>query len=461
MFSGKLEIKYLCGLMYQGKTVAFHTLGCKLNFSETSTIARMFQEKGFVKKDFSQAADVYVINTCSVTENADRECRSIVKNALALNPEAFIAVVGCYAQLKPGEISGIDGVDVVLGATEKFRLLNYINLSSKQEHAVVHNCEITEADFFVDAYSVGDRTRSFLKVQDGCDYSCTFCTIPLARGKSRSDTIENVINNANKIAGSGVKEIVLTGVNIGDFGYGRDIDGDVRKRKNYTFKDLVTELDKVAGIERFRISSIEPNLLKDEIIEFVASSKRFVPHFHMPLQSGSNAILKQMKRRYQRELYAERVSAIKKLMPECCIGVDVIVGFPGETEEHFLETYNFINSLDVSYLHVFTYSERDNTEAIIMEGVVPIAERKRRNKMLRILSAKKLRAFYETQRAKELTVIFEHENKDGFMFGFTQNYVKVKYPYNADLCNKPLDIIVGDFDEDGNMTCVVKEQLLA
>lgn len=421
----------------------------------------MFQEKGFVKKDFSQAADVYVINTCSVTENADRECRTIVKNALQLNPDAFIAVVGCYAQLKPTEISNIEGVDVVLGATEKFRLLNYINLSSKTEHAVVHNCEINEADFFVDAYSVGDRTRSFLKVQDGCDYSCTFCTIPLARGKSRSDTIENVISNANKIASSGVKEIVLTGVNIGDFGYGRDIDGDVRKRKNYTFLDLIEELDQVSGIERFRISSIEPNLLKDEIIRFVASSQRFVPHFHVPLQSGSNEILKQMKRRYQRELYADRVSTIKRLMPDCCIGVDVIVGFPGETEEHFLETYNFINSLDISYLHVFTYSERDNTEAKDMAGVVPVAERKRRNKMLRILSAKKLRAFYETQRAKEHVVIFEHENKNGFMYGFTENYVKVKYPYNADLCNQPLEVIVGDFDEDGNMTCVVKEQLLA
>jgi threonylcarbamoyladenosine tRNA methylthiotransferase MtaB len=348
-----------------------------------------------------------------------------------------------------------------LGATEKFRLLNYIHLSSKHKHAVIHNCEISEADFFVDSYSVGDRTRSFLKVQDGCDYSCTFCTIPLARGKSRSDTIENVISNANKIAESGVKEIVLTGVNIGDFGYGRDIDGDIKKRKNYTFFDLVKELDEVKGIERFRISSIEPNLLKDEIIEFVSSSKRFVPHFHIPLQSGSNIILKQMKRRYQRELYSDRVSEIKRMMPDCCIGVDVIVGFPGETEEHFLETYNFINSLDISYLHVFTYSERDNTEAIEMPGVVPIAERKRRNKMLRILSAKKLRAFYEKQKGKEFTVIFEHENKNGFMYGFTQNYVKVKYPYNAALCNTPVSIIAGDFDEDGNMTSAVKDPVPA
>lgn len=447
-------------MSFENKSVAFHTLGCKLNFSETSTIARLFQEKGFVKKDFSQPADVYVINTCSVTENADKECRTIVKNALAKNPEAFIAVVGCYAQLKPQEISNIEGVDVVLGATEKFKLLNYISFSGKNEHAFVHNCEIEEADFFVDAFSVGDRTRSFLKVQDGCDYSCTFCTIPLARGKSRSDTVENVISNAHKIAASGVKEIVLTGVNIGDFGYGQNIDGDIKKRKEYTFFDLVKELDNIEGIERFRISSIEPNLLKDEIIEFVSSSKRFVPHFHVPLQSGSNDILKKMKRRYQRELYSDRVENIKKLMPDCCIGVDVIVGFPGETEEHFLETYNFLNGLDVSYLHVFTYSERDNTEAIEMPGVVPIAERKRRNKMLRILSAKKLRAFYEKQKGKEFTVIFEHENKEGFMYGFTQNYVKVKAPFDIDLCNKPVGITVGDFDEEGNMTCLIKEPVL-
>lgn len=448
-------------MSFQGKTVAFHTLGCKLNFSETSTIGRLFMEKGFVKKDFSQAADVYVINTCSVTENADKECKSIVKNALSLNPEAFIAVIGCYAQLKPQEISSIYGVDVVLGATEKFKLLNYIDLSEKKKHAQIHNCEISEVGNFVDAYSVGDRTRSFLKVQDGCDYSCTFCTIPLARGKSRSDTIENVVSNAVKIAESGVKEIVLTGVNIGDFGYGRDIDGDDKKRKNDSFLDLIKELDEVEGIERFRISSIEPNLLKDEIIEFVASSQKFVPHFHIPLQSGSNAILKSMKRRYQKELYAERVTKIKNLMPDCCIGVDVIVGFPGETEEHFLETYNFINNLNISYLHVFTYSERDNTEAINLPNSVPLSERKRRNKMLRILSAKKLRSFYESQRAKLLTVIFENENKNGFMYGFTQNYVKVKYQYNQNLGNRPLDIIVSDFDEDGNMNCAVVELILA
>lgn len=444
-------------MSFSGKTVAFHTLGCKLNFSETSTIARLFMEKGFVKKSFSEAADVYVINTCSVTENADKECKSIVKTALSHNPDAFVAVVGCYAQLKPDDISRIEGVDVVLGATEKFKLLNYIDLSGKNTHAHIHNCEITEADFFVDAFSVGDRTRSFLKVQDGCDYSCTFCTIPLARGKSRSDTIENVIRNALKIAESGVKEIVLTGVNIGDFGYGQSIDGDIKKRKNFSFFDLIRELDQVKGIERFRISSIEPNLLKDEIIEFVAHSERFVPHFHMPLQSGSNSILKKMKRRYASELYAERVAKIKSLMPQCCIGVDVIVGFPGETEEHFLETYDFLNKLDISYLHVFTYSERDNTEAILMEGVVPVADRKRRNKMLRILSAKKLRAFYEKQKGKELSVIFELENKSGFMYGFTANYVKVKLPFDINLCNTPLTVMVGDFDEEGNMNCQLTE----
>ena len=447
-------------MSFEGKSVAFHTLGCKLNFSETSTIARLFQEKGFLKKNFNESADVYVINTCSVTENADRECKSIVNSALEKNPEAFIAIVGCYAQLKPHEISKIQGVDVVLGATEKFKLLNYISLSGKQAHTQIHNCEISEADFFVDAYSVGDRTRSFLKVQDGCDYSCTFCTIPLARGKSRSDTVENVVANALKIAESGVKEIVLTGVNIGDFGYGQFLDTESKKRKEYYFLDLIQELDKVESIERFRISSIEPHLLKDEIIEFVANSKRFVPHFHIPLQSGSNAILKQMKRRYQRELYADRVSRIKTLMPDCCIGVDVIVGFPGETEEQFLETYNFLNGLDVSYLHVFTYSERENTEAALMPNPVAISERKRRNKMLRILSAKKLRAFYEKQKGKQLDVIFEHENKQGFMFGFTQNYVKVKHPFDASLCNTGTQVILDNFDEEGNLTCSISESVL-
>jgi threonylcarbamoyladenosine tRNA methylthiotransferase MtaB len=433
------------------KTVAFYTLGCKLNFSETSTIARLFYENGFLKRDFSEAADVYVINTCSVTENADKECKTIVKNALLKNPEAFIAVVGCYAQLKPTEISNIEGVDVVLGATEKFKILNYINFSSKNKHAHIYNCEISEANFFVDAFSVGDRTRSFLKVQDGCDYTCTFCTIPLARGKSRSDTISNVIANATKIAESGVKEVVLTGVNIGDFGYGTYLNNDTKKQKHYNFLDLIKELDNVQGIERFRISSIEPNLLSNQIIEFVAQSKKFVPHFHIPLQSASNSILKLMKRRYQKEVYYDRVIKIKQLMPNCCIGVDVIVGFPGETNELFLETYNFLKDLDISYLHVFSYSERSNTEAIEFTGSVPIAERKRRNKMLRILSAKKLHHFYEQQIGKTLSVIFEHENKNGYMFGFTENYVKVKSPFNLNLCNTPQSVVISDIDEDGTM----------
>ena len=442
---------------FTNKTVAFHTLGCKLNFAETSTIARLFKEKGFIKKSFLEPADVYVINTCSVTENADNECKSIVKSALLKNPEAFVAVVGCYAQLKPEEISKIEGVDVVLGVTEKFKLLNYIHLSGKHLHAQIHNCEISDANFFVDAYSVGDRTRSFLKVQDGCDYSCTFCTIPLARGKSRSDLIENVIRNANKIASEGVKEIVLTGVNIGDFGKGQLITEDLKKKKEVTFLDLIMALDEVKGIERFRISSIEPNLLKDQIIDFVAKSKKFVPHFHIPLQSGSNVLLKLMKRRYHKELYADRINKIKTLMPDCCIGVDVIVGFPGETDELFLETYNYLNNLDLSYLHVFTYSERDNTEAIDLPNQVSIVERKRRNKMLRILSAKKLRLFYEQQKGKILSVIFENENKKGFMYGFTQNYVKVKYPFDETLCNSILNVTILDFDEEGNMTCFLME----
>ena len=439
--------------MYEGKSVAFHTLGCKLNFSESSTIARLFVEKGFKKVKFEEKADVYVINTCSVTENADKECRSIVRSALQQNADAFIAVVGCYAQLKPDEISNIPGVDVVLGATEKFRLLNYISFSGKNTHAEIHNCEISDADFFVDSYSIGDRTRSFLKVQDGCDYSCTFCTIPLARGKSRSDTIENVVKNARQIAKSGVKEIVLTGVNIGDFGYGEDISALARKERQDTFTDLIKELDRIETIERFRISSIEPNLLKNEIIDFVAESGRFVPHFHIPLQSGSNEILGQMKRRYKRELYAERVAKIRERMPDCCIGVDVIVGFPGETDTHFQETYQFLNELDVSYLHVFTYSERDNTPAKDMAGVVPVAERKRRNKMLRILSAKKLRGFYEKQNGKSATVLFEQEERNGWMYGFTQNYVKVKVPYDVNLINASAGVVLGATDEDGLVSC--------
>ena len=428
------------------KKVAFHTLGCKLNFSETSTIARLFEEQGYQKVDFKQPSDVYVINTCSVTANADKECKQIVKSALSISPEAYVIVVGCYAQLKPEEISNIEGVDLVLGASEKFKLLNYLSDLTKKSKAEIYSCEIEEANFFVDSYSFGDRTRVFLKVQDGCDYNCSFCTIPLARGSSRSDTILNAVKNANDIAKQDVKEIVLTGVNLGDFGNNSSKEGN---RKQETFFDLVQELDKVEGIERFRISSIEPNLLKDETIEFVSQSKRFVPHFHIPLQSGSNKMLKAMRRRYLRELYSERVAKIKSLMPHCCIGVDVIVGFPGETDEDFLETYNFLNELPISYLHVFTYSERDNTDAIHLKEVVPVAIRKKRNKMLRILSAKKLRHFYEQHLGETRTVLFESDNKEGFMHGFTDNYIKVKTPFNPDLINQLKQVDLKELDADG------------
>jgi threonylcarbamoyladenosine tRNA methylthiotransferase MtaB len=433
------------------KTVAFHTLGCKLNFAETSTIARLMVEKGYEKVKFEEAADVYVINTCSVTDNADKECKDIVKRALAKSPEAFIAIVGCYAQLKPEEIAKIEGVDVVLGATEKFQLLNYITDSKKKTKAEIFSCEIDEANFFVDSFSHGDRTRTFLKVQDGCDYTCSFCTIPLARGRSRSDSISNVVNNANKIAAMGVKEIVLTGVNTGDFGNGNvtALTPDTNAKKLENFLQLIQELDKVEGIERFRISSIEPNLLKDEIIEFCAASNKFVPHFHIPLQSGSNKMLGLMRRRYKKELYAERVSKIKALMPNCCIGVDVIVGFPSETEADFLETYNFLNDLDISYLHVFTYSERDNTDAINIQPVVPYAERKRRNKMLRILSAKKQRAFYESMIGKSFSALVEHEDRNGFMHALTENYLKVKFPFQEELANQIIQVEIKSIDEEG------------
>jgi threonylcarbamoyladenosine tRNA methylthiotransferase MtaB len=428
------------------KTVAFHTLGCKLNFSETSTIARLFQEQGYQKVDFSQPSDVYVINTCSVTSNADKECKQIVRSALSVSPDAYVVVVGCYAQLKPEEIANIEGVDLVLGASEKFKLLNYLEDLTKRSRAEIYSCEIEEADFFVDAYSFGDRTRVFLKVQDGCDYNCSFCTIPLARGSSRSDSIANAVKNAQDIAKQDVKEIVLTGVNLGDFGNNASKSGN---RKQETFYDLVKELDKVEGIERFRISSIEPNLLKDEVITFVASSGRFVPHFHIPLQSGSNKILKDMRRRYLRELYTERVAQIKAQMPHCCIGVDVIVGFPGETEEDFLETYNFLNGLAISYLHVFTYSERDNTDAISIKEVVPVAVRKKRNKMLRILSAKKLRHFYTQHLGEKRLVLFEGDNKEGFMHGFTDNYIKVKTPFDPSLVNQLRMVELKELDADG------------
>ncbi|WP_298238837.1 tRNA (N(6)-L-threonylcarbamoyladenosine(37)-C(2))-methylthiotransferase MtaB [uncultured Algibacter sp.] len=431
--------------MNTNKKVAFYTLGCKLNFSETSTIARGFKNEGFDRVDFSEKADMYVINTCSVTENADKRFKTIVKQAQKANPNAFVAAVGCYAQLKPEELADVDGVDLVLGATEKFNITDYINDLTKNDFGEVHSCEIEDADFYVGSYSIGDRTRAFLKVQDGCDYKCTYCTIPLARGISRSDTMENVLNNAKEISRQNIKEIVLTGVNIGDYGKGEF----GNKKHEHTFLDLVTQLDKVTGIERLRISSIEPNLLKNETIDLVSKSRAFVPHFHIPLQSGSNEILKKMKRRYMRELYVDRVNKIKEVMPHACIGVDVIVGFPGETDKHFLETYNFLTELDISYLHVFTYSERDNTEAVEMGGVVSNNMRSKRSKMLRGLSIKKRRAFYESQIGTVRTVLFESENKEGYIHGFTENYIKVKTPWNPDLVNTLHQVELVKIDDDG------------
>ena len=427
------------------KKVAFYTLGCKLNFSETSTIARNFQNEGFERVEFEEVADIYVINTCSVTDNADKRFKSIVKNALKKNEEAFLIAIGCYAQLKPEELANVGGVDLVLGATEKFKVTDYINDLSKNDLGEVHSCEIEDADFYVGSYSIGDRTRAFLKVQDGCDYKCTYCTIPLARGISRSDTLENVLKNAKEISEKGIKEIVLTGVNIGDYGKGEF----GNKKHEHTFFELVQNLDKVDGIHRLRISSIEPNLLKNETIDFVANSESFVPHFHIPLQSGSDVLLKRMKRRYMSKLYTDRVSQIKAAMPNACIGVDVIVGFPGETDELFLETYNYLNELDISYLHVFTYSERPNTEAVDMDGVVPKNVRAKRSKMLRGLSVKKRRAFYESQIGNTLTVLFESENKEGYIHGFTENYVKVKSPWNPELVNTLHQVTLTEIDEDG------------
>ena len=425
--------------------VAFHTLGCKLNFSETSTIARNFAKKGYQKVDFEEVADIYVINTCSVTDNADKRFKTFVKAAHKANPEAFVIAIGCYAQLKPEELAQIDHVDLVLGAQEKFKITDYINSLQKKEIADVHSCEISEVDNYDAAFSYGDRTRAFLKIQDGCDYKCTYCTIPLARGISRSDTLDNVLKNATEISKKGIKEIVLTGVNIGDYGKGEL--GD--KNHEHTFYDLVKALDKVAGIQRIRISSIEPNLLKNKTIAFVAQSNSFVPHFHIPLQSGSDKLLQNMKRRYKSSLYTSRVAHIHQHIPDACIGVDVIIGFPGETDELFLETYNFLNQLDISYLHVFTYSERPNTEAVKMKGVVPKNVRSKRSKMLRGLSVKKRRAFYESQIGKRKTVLFEGENKDGFMYGFTENYIKVKTPYKKELINTLQKVTLTKIDEDG------------
>ncbi|MDB5005892.1 MAG: mtaB [Mucilaginibacter sp.] len=436
------------------KKVAFYTLGCKLNYSETSTIGRLFNKAGFDTVDFTDKPDVFVINTCSVTENADKKCKKIVSEALKIAPEAYITIVGCYAQLKPKEIAEIPGVDMVLGAAEKFLIVDYITDLTKNPKALVYNQPVSEAKDFIPGFSLGDRTRTFLKVQDGCDYSCTFCTIPLARGSSRSNTIENVIEQAKEVAASGVKEIVLTGVNLGDFGI-RD-----GKREDKFF-DLVKALDGVEGINRIRISSIEPNLLSDEIIEFVAQSKRFVPHFHIPLQSGSDKILGLMRLRYKRELYVNRVAKIKQLMPGCCIGVDVITGFPGETREDFIDTYNFLNELNVSYLHVFTYSERENTLAAEMEGSVPGSTRAERSKMLHILSDKKRRAFYESQLNKTDEVLFENDIKDGFMHGFTRNYVKVKTKYDPVLVNELKTVYLTKISNDGDVEITESDEILA
>jgi len=419
-------------------TVAFHTLGCKLNYSETSSIKRSFEQKGYTAIPFEDAADIYVINTCSVTDFADKKCRAMVRKALKNSPDAKVVVVGCYAQLKPQEIADIPGVDLVLGAAEKFNILNYIDeLSSGAEKGLVKSTEIHHVNSFVDAFSYGDRTRSFLKVQDGCDYKCSFCTIPQARGLSRSDVIENVISNAEKIANEGVKEIVLTGVNIGDF------DEPETGKK---FIDLIQQLDKVSGIERFRISSIEPNLCADRIIEFVASSEKFTPHFHMPLQSGSDRMLSLMRRRYKKSLYKERVELIKTLMPHCCIGVDVIVGFPGETEEDFMETYNFLNDLDISYLHVFTFSERNNTPAAQMENQVPMNIRRERNEKLRILSEKKKRYFYQQHIGTERITLFEKSKSPGLMTGFTDNYIKISLPLQEELLNASMPVFLEEID---------------
>lgn len=432
------------------RTVAFHTLGCKLNFSETSSIRRQFEEAGYGVVDFDMPSDIYILNTCSVTDFADRKCRYEVRRALKNNPDAKLIVVGCYAQLKPEEIASIEGVNLVLGAGEKFNILKHVSqLSEFDTQGKVQAGEIREVNSFVDAFSLGDRTRSFLKVQDGCNYKCSFCTIPQARGKSRSDTIDNVMANAEKIAASGVKEIVLTGVNIGDFGNGTEVIEGIRPKKQALFIDLIRELDTLDSVERFRISSIEPNLCTNEIIEFVAGSQRFMPHFHMPLQSGNNEILRKMRRRYKRELYADRVSNIKSIMPHCCIGVDVIVGFPGESEALFLDSYNFLNDLDISYLHVFTYSERANTDAALMKDVVDIGLRRRRNKMLRILSQKKRLNFYKEHLGQSRPVLFESSNNKGKLNGFTDNYIKLELPFDSKLCNEVLETKLEKINDSG------------
>ena len=421
------------------KSVALHTLGCKLNFSETSSIGRLLEQDGFVKKDFDEVADVYVINTCSVTDNADKECRQLVRRIQRKAPEAMVVITGCYAQLKPKEIASIPGVDLVLGAAEKFNITHHLAAISKGDATKICSCDIEDVNTFTASYSLNDRTRTFLKVQDGCNYNCSFCTIPMARGKSRSDSIENVLANVKELANNGVKEVVLTGVNLGDFKSPYQLKGEMEessaKDDLTNFFSLIQELDKENGIERFRISSIEPNLLTNEIIEFVSNSKKFMPHFHIPLQSGSNKILGMMKRRYKRELYAERVGLIKTLMPHCCIGVDVIVGFPGETDEDFKDTFDFLHSLDISYLHVFTYSERDNTHALTLKPVVPIAKRNERNKQLRNLSYQKMQFFTQQHIGQERKVLFEGHSKNGMMEGYTDNYIKITIPFNNEWVN--------------------------
>ena len=424
------------------KKVAFYTLGCKLNYSETSTISRMFEDRGYQKVEFTDSPDIFIINTCSVTENADKKCRKIVKEAKKISPGSYVTIIGCYAQLKPREISQIEGVDAVLGAAEKFRMFDYLEEFISSNEPKIFASEIKEANTFHSSHSYGDRTRTFLKVQDGCNYGCAFCTIPLARGKSRSDSIENIIAYVREIASTDVKEVVLTGVNIGDFG----IQNGRRKEK---FIDLLRELDTVEGIDRFRISSIEPNLLTNEIIAFVAGSEKFVPHFHIPLQSGSDTILEKMKRRYRTDLYWDRIKTIKSLMPDCCIGVDVITGFPGETEEEFLKTYEFLNKLDISYLHVFTYSERPNTAAVKMDGVVPLKERQKRSKMLRNLSGKKRRHFYEQQLGSTWQVLFEEDIEDGYMHGFTENYIRIQARYDPVMINELKPVLLTSISDRG------------
>ena len=429
------------------RRAAYYTLGCKLNYAETSAIARSLEKEGFQRVDFGEQADLTVINTCSVTENADRETRSIVSRALRSNPDSQVVLTGCYAQLRPEEVGAIPGVDLVLGAQDKFQIARFLGNGEKRTQAEVHSCAIEEVDQFIGSYSIGDRTRSFLKVQDGCDYKCTYCTIPKARGISRSDRLENVVQKATEIAAQGIREIVLTGVNTGDYGKGEF----GNKKHEHTFMDLLQALDRVSGIDRIRISSLEPNLLHEEMVEFVARSHRYVPHFHLPLQSGNDEILGKMKRRYQRALYRERLEWIMEQMPDACIGADVLVGFPGETEQHFADTHQFLSDLPISYLHVFTYSERPGTEAVSMDQVVPMPQRKERNQRLRLLSEKKRNLFYRSHIGSQRRVLWEAKEKDGMMQGYTENYIRLHRPYDAQMINQIEDVRVGPADEKGRL----------